>query len=121
MAIRKGSSCKERPSYEKSVGDRAFDHALDIELMIVERMDELGMRKKDLANKLGMSASGLSNVLNTQPNMTLETLTRFEVALDAVFEIELRPRESYEYAIELRESEPAGDAGAESGLESQQI
>ena len=106
MAIRKGSSYKDRPAHKKTVNSRAFEHALDIELMILDRMEEMGLRKKDLAKRVGMTQSGLSNFLNGQPNMTLETMTRFEVALDAVFEIALKPDEHYEFTIDASEDYP---------------
>lgn len=103
MAIRKGSSFKDRPTHEKTISTRAFEHALDIELMIVDRMEELGLRKKDLAKRVGMTQSGLANFLNGQPNMTLETMTRFEIALDAVFEVSLKPTEQYTFIFDTVE------------------
>lgn len=103
MAIRKGSSYKNRPKWEKTIGTRAFEHALDIELMILDRMKELGLKKSELAKRAGMSKSGLSNFLNGQPNMTLETMARFEFALDAVFEISLRPVEEFKYSLDATE------------------
>lgn len=115
MAIRKGSSYKDRPKWEKTVGTRAFEHALDIELMIIDRMEELGLKKSELAKRAGMSKSGLSNFLNGQPNMTLETMTRFEVALDAVFEISLKPVAEFKYSLDSAEQTLEGfiDAGEE--------
>ena len=108
MAIRKGSSYKDRPVRKKTAKTRAFEHALDIELMILDRMEELGLKKKDLAEQMGMSRSGLSNALNGQPNMTLETMARFEMALNAVFEISLKPTEQYEFSIGVADERANG-------------
>ena len=44
---------------------------------------------EELAEKMGVSQSRLSNLLNTQPNMTLETIAQFELALDVNVSFEL--------------------------------
>mgnify|MGYP001026280857 FL=1 len=61
---------------------RAYEHALDLAYLFVNEMDRQGLSKKELAEKMGVSQSRLSNLLNTQPNMTLETIAQFELALD---------------------------------------
>lgn len=60
---------------------RAYDHALDIAFMVAEEMEKQNIGKKELAERMGMSLPQLSKLLNTQPNMTLETIARFELAL----------------------------------------
>ena len=50
---------------------RAYEHALDLAYLFVNEMDRQGLSKKELAEKMGVSQSRLSNLLNTQPNMTL--------------------------------------------------
>lgn len=69
---------------------RAYEHALDLAYLFVGEMDRQGLSKKDLAEKMGVSQSRLSNLLNTQPNMTLETIAQFELALgvNRSFELE---------------------------------
>ena len=57
---------------------RAYEHALDLAYLFVNEMDRQGLSKK-----------GLSNLLNTQPNMTLETIAQFELALDVNVSFEL--------------------------------
>ena len=59
--------------------------------MFYELMKEKGLTKTELARRMGVSKSNLSNMLNTQPNMTLETIARFELALDATLEFRLVP------------------------------
>lgn len=93
MAIIQGSSYKDYPPRSITAKTRAFEHALDIELMVLDMMDSLDMTKKELAERMGIRPSALSNLLNCQPNMTLETLARFELALDATFEFNLRSGE----------------------------
>lgn len=101
MAIRKGSSYKDRPIRAKTVSSRAFEHALDFELMVLDRMKALGIKKSELAKAMGISRSGLSNLLNSQPNMTLETMTRFEAALDTTLVFSLMPAEEYKFIFDV--------------------
>ena len=75
-------------------GTRAYDHALDISVMIWELMQEQGLTKTELARRMGISKSHLSNLLNTQPNMTLETIAKFELALGVKFEFSFVPTSS---------------------------
>lgn len=65
---------------------RAYEHALDIEFMILGIMKDRGISKKELAEKMGVSAPHLSKLLNSQPNMTLGTIAKFEMALDVKFD-----------------------------------
>lgn len=89
MRIEKGSSFRDYPPRTKTAKSKAFEHALDIELMVIAMMEDAGITKKELAERMGILPSALSNLLNCQPNMTLETLSRFELALDATFTISL--------------------------------
>lgn len=63
----------------------AFEHALDISIVVNETMEAKKMSQKDLAKKLGISAARVSQMLNTQPNMTLESIASLELALDIKF------------------------------------
>ena len=49
---------------------RAYEHALDIEFIVHREM-----------KRMGVSLQSLSKLLNSQPNMTLKTIARFELAL----------------------------------------
>ena len=77
-------------------GTKAYEHALDISVMICELTEEKGLTKTELARRMGISKSNLSNMLNTQPNMTLETIAKFELALDAEFEFRFVPKSASE-------------------------
>lgn len=81
-------------------GTRAYDHALDISVMVYDLMQEKGLTKTELARRMGISKSHVSNLLNMQPNMTLETIAKFELALDAVFEFRFVPVPAPEAASE---------------------
>lgn len=80
-------------------GTRAYEHALDLAYMFVDEMDRQGLSKKELADKMGVSQSRLSNLLNTQPNMTLETIAQFELALGVSMSFELERNEGYHSEI----------------------
>ena len=60
---------------------RAHEHALDIEFIVHREMKHLGLSKSELANRMGISLQSLSKLLNSQPNMTLKTIAKFELAL----------------------------------------
>lgn len=81
-------------------GTRAYEHALDISAMVYELMREKGLTKTELAHRMGISKSNLSNMLNTQPNMTLETIAKFELALDTTFEFRFAPSPATESTSE---------------------
>lgn len=78
---------------------RAYEHALDLACLFVGEMDRQGLSKKELAEKMGVSQSRLSNLLNTQPNMTLETIAQFELALGVNMSFELEKNNSHSSEI----------------------
>ena len=61
--------------------DLAWDHAMDISGSVYARLKELGMSKKDLAAKLGVSAGRVSQIIKGYPGMSLKMLAKLEVAL----------------------------------------
>lgn len=76
---------------------RAYEHALDIEFIVHREMKHLGLSKSDLAKRMGVSLQSLSKLLNSQPNMTLKTIARFELALG----IKIVPQVFVSYSKEL--------------------
>lgn len=73
---------------------RAFDHALEIIYLVSIEMEKQGLTQKELAERMGMSTSRLSKLLNSQNNMTLETIAKFELALDMNLVLEFRESDS---------------------------
>ena len=59
----------------------AWDHAMEISGTIFQRMQDLGMKKKDLAERMGVSPARISHILSGEQNLTLSTLARLETAL----------------------------------------
>lgn len=76
---------------------RAYQHALDIEFIVHREMLRQGLSKSDLAKRMGVSLQSLSKLLNSQPNMTLKTIAKFELALG----IKIDPRVTVSYTMEL--------------------
>lgn len=60
----------------------AYEHALDLAYLFVQEMEKQNITRKELAERMGVPQSRLSKLLNTQPNMTLETIASFELALN---------------------------------------
>lgn len=72
-----------------AVEAKTLEHLREIRAQINQLINEQGIRKSDLAERMGISKSHLSNILNSQTNLTLETLARFELALGVDFKITL--------------------------------
>lgn len=60
---------------------RAFEYALDISVAVYNAMESQGLSQKQLAEKMGVTAARMSQLLNLQPNLTLKTIAKFEMAL----------------------------------------
>ncbi len=65
-------------------------------------MHERGLTRADLASRMGVSPGRVSQVLSGGENLTLRTLASLATALDARFELDLRPHEAG--------ASPAGEA-----------
>ena len=50
--------------------------------LMLDRMEELGMSQKQLAEKMNCSPQYISKVLRGRENLSLETLTKIENALE---------------------------------------
>ena len=71
---------KELSEYE-TPETRAFEHALDLSVSIYHAMKLQGITQRTLAERMGVSPARLSQLLNLQPNLTLKTIAKFELAL----------------------------------------
>lgn len=65
---------------------------LDLNEQILGRMDELGLRNKDLADLLGVSRAYVSRLLDGRPNLTIRSLAAIAIALHTQPTVSLRPR-----------------------------
>jgi transcriptional regulator with XRE-family HTH domain len=84
-------------------GQEATEARVDEELslLVTQLMNEInwhmrdrGITRADLASRMGVSPGRISQVLSGGENLTLRTLASLATALDARFEMDLRPRET---------------------------
>ena len=66
---------------------------LDVTETIYAQMEQMGLRKSDLADKLGVSKAYVTQALAGDRNLTLRSLVDFASALDCVVAVQLAPRE----------------------------
>lgn len=52
-----------------------------IAMMMLDRMEELGLTQKSLAEKMGCSQQYVSKILKGRENLSIETLCKIELAL----------------------------------------
>jgi len=64
---------------------------LEINELIVGRMEELGWRKVDLANRLGVSRPFVTKLLDGNANLTLKTLVKVTNALGIKLKVDSLP------------------------------
>ena len=76
--LRNGVSCLTSLK-QTSLGS---DIRKNIAMLMLDRMEELGMSQKQLAEKMNCSPQYISKVLRGQENLSLETLTKIENALE---------------------------------------
>jgi|GEM_PF-2931788 transcriptional regulator with XRE-family HTH domain len=62
---------------------------LDVTEQIWERLEELGLKKQDLGDRLGCGKSHVTQLLNGGRNMTLRTLSDIALALESEVKIYL--------------------------------
>lgn len=74
-------------------GDPEFEFdklAIDVGERIVERMDEMGMSRTDLAAAVGVSRARISQILSGHDNLTLKSLVAVAAGLQSRIELRLR-------------------------------
>ena len=53
-----------------------------IAMMMLDKMDELGLTQKSLAERMGCSQQYISRVLKGTENLSIETISKIETALE---------------------------------------
>ena len=74
-------------SEEERIDFNADRIQLDILGVVMRRMEELGVSKSQLAARVGVSKSYVSQLFATDKRLSLKTLARFENALEGRFDI----------------------------------
>jgi transcriptional regulator with XRE-family HTH domain len=79
----------------QATGQRINDELTDLVTQVTNEIDwlmrENQISRADLAARMGVSPGRVSQVLSGGENLTLRTLAALGAALDAHFEVELRP------------------------------
>ena len=91
----------------------------ELSLLVTQLMNEInwhmrerGLTRADLASRMGVSPGRISQVLSGGENLTLRTLASIATALDARFEMDLRPRDTGEASTDAT-ARPAPAVAAE--------
>lgn len=77
-------------------GDPEFEFdllAIEVGERIVERMEELGMTRTELAAAVGVSKARISQILSGNDNLTLKSLVAVAVGLESRIELRLKKKE----------------------------
>jgi transcriptional regulator with XRE-family HTH domain len=90
MGLRLGDS-SGRQATEHRINEELSDLVTQITNEIDWLMRENQISRTDLAARMGVSPGRVSQVLSGGENLTLRTLASLSAALDAHFEVELRP------------------------------
>lgn len=97
MQTKQGAEMKHKIDYStmtivdpSDLETQTLKHVQEVRSQVIDLIKERSITKTELAAKMGISKSHLSNILNSQTNLTLETIARFELALGITFELTLR-------------------------------
>lgn len=82
MAAREGTSFVDLEARKPSASVRMLDYVMDFCFMVEDRLEELGMSRTDLADRLGKKPSSVTRVLSGSANITLQTIAEYDAALD---------------------------------------
>jgi transcriptional regulator with XRE-family HTH domain len=89
----------------KSLAYRVEAVSLDYTEELVQRMEELGMKRVELARKLNVSAPYVSKLLDGAGNFTLETLVKAADAVHCDLSTHLTPRHCESMWIDVLKEE----------------
>ncbi|MDE6499000.1 MAG: helix-turn-helix transcriptional regulator [Muribaculaceae bacterium] len=78
-----GTSSKWRKNAEWRNANKSWlRYSQRIAMMMLDRMDELGLTQKLVAERMGCSQQYVSRVLKGTENLSIETISKIEEALD---------------------------------------
>jgi transcriptional regulator with XRE-family HTH domain len=86
------------PSGRKAIEERVDGELFDLVTRLTNEIDwymrERKLTRVDLAHRMGVSPGRISQILSGGENLTLRTLAGVAAALDARFDIELKPSQA---------------------------
>lgn len=72
-----------REEAEERIANKTWlRYSQKIAMMMLEKMEQLGMNQKQLAERMNCSQQYVSRILKGKENLSLETLSKIEDALD---------------------------------------
>lgn len=96
MAIEEGKSFAYMALEEPTSEEIKIEWLMDFCFAATDKLDELGMKRSELAKKLGKKPSNVSRVLSGRANITLDTMAEYAAALK--LNMEFRVRDNHEHA-----------------------
>lgn len=107
MAIEEGKSLAYLDFDEPTPDMVKLDWLMDFCFAVTDRLEELGMTRKELAKKLGKSPSNVTRVLGGRANITLDTMASYVAALRMDVEFKVKdnhePPAARDYSVEVRQ------------------
>ena len=90
--------------FESTLEYQVESASFNISIQVYNRIKELGLTQKELAEKLGVSKSYVSQILKGKSNMTIETIIKLGTVLDLAPVISLTPKvENYKVMLVHKE------------------
>ena len=81
-AHRSETSSKWKENAEWRLANKTWlRYSQNIAMMMLDKMEELGLTQKSLAEKMGCSQQYISKVLKGTENLSIETISKIEAAL----------------------------------------
>lgn len=87
MKVKKGLSLTDLSVMPQTADDRMLEYSMDFVFSVEDKLDELGMSRKQLAERIGCKKSQVTRVLSGEANITLKTIAAYDAALDIGFEL----------------------------------
>lgn len=90
------SKWREEAEY-RIMNKRWLRYSQTIALIVLDKMEELGLTQKALAERMGCSQQYVSRIVKGRENLSLETIAKLEVALEVdIIGEAFKPVTSYE-------------------------
>ena len=88
-----------KPSASQRAFSKPLEHEQKVEMkrllfveMLLRKMKSLGMKRKDLADKMGVVPARITKILRGNTNMTIDTLMRSAEAVDCDLYLHIAPK-----------------------------
>ncbi|HEY2575369.1 MAG TPA: helix-turn-helix transcriptional regulator [Streptosporangiaceae bacterium] len=116
MSLRLGVSSGQKATEERVDGE-LFGLVTRLTNEIDWYMRERKLTRVDLAHRMGVSPGRISQILSGGENLTLRTLAGVATALDAHFDIELKPSQAVTETQQVTQTPAAVQASAPASRE----